>query len=226
MNRFSVAATIIALTLSSVGNAAIIGTVTQNPDPAPGLVSFTIGATGTEGEIVNSFADINVLGPVHNVTAFASAPSITVGDWDDVSPFLGNPAWRIFDTHLLFDLTNNPSQIVGLLGNAPTETNDGSNPVGLALVQGGFPATVGVGSYGGQTNADQFALTPAAASSHVDFLQVVYVVGQVPTARLVAFDTTGRSQLLEIPVTAIPEPSTMALAGLSLIGLVLRRRNG
>lgn len=224
MKKFFLAA-LLAVVANSA-SAAIIGTVSRNADPAPGLESYTFGAMGDAGEIVNSFAGINVIGAVHNVQAFASPPSITAGDWNDVNAALGNPEWRVYDTHLLFDLTNNPAQIVGSLGNSPTESNDNSNPAGLSLTQGTFAATVGLGSYGGQTEADQFALTPAAASSHVNFLQVVVPSGSAPEVKVsvIAFDTTGARADLTIGI--IPEPGTLSLAGLSLIGLVLRRRNG
>ena len=182
MTKHTLAWIIIAATTwsASWANAALVGTVSKNPPPAPGLCSFNFGVQGTAGEIINSFAAINVVGQVHDTAeAFDSIGNDHLGEWLSVHAPLGDPADRIYDTYILHDM-GNPAEVVSLIGSLPGNTpspNDGSDPAGLNLSgPGGSPTfdyTTGLTTFAGMTIADQYALTPSASSTHVEFLQVV-----------------------------------------------------
>jgi hypothetical protein len=202
-----------------------------NPAPADGLISVTVSAVGTAGEVINGFAGINLSPPTHNVTPFAVAGGMThAGNWAAPGVF-GSAEWAKYDTHVLIDLSNT-DHVVGALGDPLAEDSDNSDPAGLGpLAMTGFeafPATVGVGAFGLQDAGDQFVITPAISGSNVPFLQVVFPRGAEGLPVLLdvtLFDDQGTAAPF-VDVEIIPEPSTFAVLGIALIGLgaFLRKR--
>lgn len=213
------------LLLAGQSNAAIVLQVSENPAPDPDLQSFTVRAVaGGSGEVVNSVAGLNIDSGVHHVTPAFGQPSTTRAQWDAPNG-AGDPAWKIFDTYLLFNATN-ASEVVGFIGSA-TETNDGTDPAGLALSFSGAQAVEGLGGYRFGSATDQISLTPASSSSSLPFLQVVIPGGTTVLLDGTFFNAQGEPfTIVDFPISGvvIPEPATLLMAGIGLVGIVAAAR--
>jgi hypothetical protein len=216
----ALAALCAVVVLALQANAATL-VVTNNADPAPGLKSFTLHAVGGSGELVNSIAGINIPSGTHNVTPAFGSPSTTRAQWDAPNG-AGDTAWKVYDTYLLFN-PSDATSVVGFIGSAQ-ETNDNSNPAGLALSSFGQNATVGLGSYKFASATDQITLTPGAAAADLPFMQVVLKSGTQALFSGTFFNTQGQPSTITNQVIGVPEPTTLGLAGLSLLGLVAASR--
>jgi hypothetical protein len=166
-NTFFAVLTVLAAAASS--QAAIM---LQASDPTPlaqgGLVSYTIRAMGTNGEMINTFTN-PVITPVagdkgvHNVAqAFTMAGTPTRAEH---APGLWNAEWAPYDTHFLFGATDSLS-----LGPNYEETNDGSTTGMLGLASTPAVPRSGFGNYNSQATSSK-AITTAA--NNVPFMQVI-----------------------------------------------------
>jgi PEP-CTERM motif len=209
------------LMIAANANAAVIISQDMTPTSDPQLTSVTLRAVGTAGEVINSFAGINIPSGVHNVQPGFGQPSTHKGHWTAPNGD-SNAAWAVFDTYLLFNPAD-AANVVGFIG-AIQESNDNTDPAGLALQGAVLPANEGLGFYRFSAPTDQLVITPAAASSNVPFLQVVLPTGTTAFGDFVLFDAQGaRYQFDGVPI-GIPEPATLAMAGMGLLGMVAIRR--
>jgi len=190
-----------------------------------GLWQFTVRAVATEGETINTFSFLNLTGNVHQAWQydFGGNPFGTPTD-NDGGGF--NSEWQQFDSRVLFDLSDGDVVAVSP-GGALEETNDLATSGNLGLPQlSGFDAPTGFGGISSPGGDDSFTLTPEFSGDNVAFLQVVTTLG---TAFLdVRVDGSGgsRGDVQGLAIGVIPEPASVVLAGLALLGMVglVRRR--
>lgn len=201
--------------------AAVFLHSTQIVCPHPGLASFTISAVGTQGEIINRIAGLDV-SRAHHVTPAFGQPTATAAQWESPNG-AGDPAWKIYDTYVLLN-PSDPLEVVGFIGSAQ-ERNDGSNPANLSLSHLGFDATVGMGTLRFGSSSDSITVTPAAASSNLAFLQLLLTEGRSSFLNVTVFDTTGKPYQVQdyplgFPDRCVPEPASAVIASIGLIGVL------
>ena len=224
----TMAAMLATVMMAGVAQAGLILEITQNPDPASGLESFTVTAIGTEGEVVATIGNLALVGDVHQVwplggTRTAVPEELSGGLWDS--------AWDQYDTHLLI-----PESDILTMQATLMETNDGADPAGLNLVGPFGPTsnpTVGLGMLTmDMTNGDAgLALMPDAQQARVDLLQVVIPKGSSENVKINVMLLGSQSldagvAFHDIPLLAIPEPGSLAglLIGTGVFALQRRRR--
>jgi hypothetical protein len=171
-NTFFAVLTVLAAAASS---QAAIMLQASDPTPLPNgnLVSRTITAVGTSGEMINTFTNpvITAMGGgkgIHNVAqAFTNGGTPSRGDQ---TPALYNPEWAPYDTYFYFDATNSLS-----LGPAFEETNDGTTSGMLSL-----PATPSAprSGFGGLTSQAASSKLFTTADDSLAFMQVVMAAGE------------------------------------------------
>lgn len=227
MNRFLLCAAAV-VAFSTNANAAIQLIQTQQADPASGLNSWLIQAQATAGENLNTIAGFRLTGG-HNVTPAFGQPTTDKGKWDAANG-AGDLAWKVYDTYVLHPLVTGPT-VVGFIGTM-TETNDGSDPAGLALNQFGQQATEGIGNTQMTLQTDQLVLAGSATGALINVAQVVLPAGgtaplEVRIAGLLNGNVVSQSYFGENAfIVGIPEPSTVVLGAMGLVGMiaVARRR--
>lgn len=220
-------AVVVALVAGNV-DAALLLKQRVLESPGPGLSAYEISAYSTSGEVINTFASISIAG-THNVEPAFGAAAVHAGQWGSVSNGAKDNAWGKYDTYFMYN-TADTNQVVLYLGAAPTEINDGANPAGLSLVAGGQNAKVGLGTYTFPGTA-QASVVPSLAGTDVPFLHVVLPTGAVSPLEMSVIDNTGAVAQFSVAgdnalMVGVPEPATIAMAGMGLIGMigVARRR--
>jgi hypothetical protein len=219
-NTFAVFA---VLLLAATSQAAII--VTQSaPTPLAqgGLVSYTLRAQGTAGEVINTFSNplLNAVAGlgVHQVWGFPGT-SATPSKTEQAPPFF-NADWSPYDTYFKFGASD---QVLNL-GTPYGETNNGATTGNLGLTQAfSTPTNSGYGTFTSAADSTRVIL-PSLASSNVEFFQVV--MRAQDTARFQAkIEGSGALSNIDI-IVGIPEPATFSLVGLALAGCLgfIRRR--
>jgi hypothetical protein len=215
---------VLVLAVAASANAAVVitGNVVGAATSDPELTKFTIGVAGDAGEVLNSFAGINIEGGVHNVQPGFGQPSTHIGFWSSTNGD-SRPEWAEFDTYLLFNPSDS-AKVVGLIG-AIQETNDNSNPAGLDIMGAVLAPMRGLGSFKFSAATDQITLTPAAAGANVQFLQVVIPTGTMAQLDVNVFDNQGNLTTFNDVIIGIPEPASAAMALLGSLALIgVRRR--
>ena len=214
---------LVALSMSvDIAQGAIELRRTVNPAPAPGLESYTIRGVGTAGEVINSFAGINLTGGVHNVLPFFGTAAVAKYQWTPGPNGNALPEWEKYDTYFLLPVCDTfGCSAFGYF----QETNDGSNPAGLVLSNLGFNTTNGLGTFKNSLPTDQNTIPPSMASSDVAFLQVVQPAGATTYLDVVLFSNTGlRADFVDFAI-GVPEPGSLMLGFLGLLGIVGMCRN-
>ncbi len=176
------------------------------PDAAlTGFSAFQVNAATTAGENISA-VDVNFTGSFHQRWIDADFGGVP----NDPTP-QGPPSNGRGDSHLTL--------VAGaLVGNAPSEDNSlAGSPLPSNSALGYGLGTFITGAWGipgpsqGMTATLGYVVIPEDSTALLTY-SIATSNGTFPGEAIIGF--------------VIPEPSTMALAGLSLIGLVLRRRNG
>jgi hypothetical protein len=214
-----------ALGLAAVSQAAVVATAVSKGTP---LGTGGTPATGYQGVVLHLHSDTgNITAVDFSGTRGFNGPMIqrwgasaADGTYDTPSPG-PSTAQNATNTPVNFD-----SHFLGLpaniaVGSALTE--DGVfTPSGTTLTP--FPANNDSTGYGTGTKLQgAYGIVAAAQSTDLDVAYVVYPnAGSVPWTAQVAtangtFDIAG-------VLPPVPEPTTLSLAGLGILGLVARRR--
>ena len=212
MKNLKMALALLAIVaLASPSFAAIELSVTQLADPAQGLTAWMVSATGTGGDLVNtvSYMDVTVgedrtggAGSVHNVLGFSMTGTAYESECTGV---FWDPAWTALDSHAVFG----SEDLILSLGDSLAETNDGSDPAGLALAgPAAFPTfvpTVGMGTLG-QAWDSTIAFE---GTTSFDLAQIVLPVGSSVYFNAELIGGGGAIQCSEL--IGVPEPSTIIM---------------
>jgi hypothetical protein len=231
MLRNTFFAVLVVLSAAAASQAAIMisGNATPTNLPQGNLVSYTLTAVGTAGEVLNTFSR-PTLTPmraadkgVHNV-ANAVTNSGTPSR-DQQTPGLFDSSWATYDTYLLF---GGPNDLALDLGTPLSETNDGSTAGMLGLNPVPAAPRSGYGNLSSGTDSTK-VLVPGKAGPSVPFMQVVMRSGDFAHLDIEIVGNGGEvvQSFNDLVIGVIPEPATMSLIGLALIGLVgfARRRS-
>jgi hypothetical protein len=228
MKKFFALAAIASLLAAQAAQASIVdyrilinGTEGTTFDLAAGTHTLTVQARVTENEIAPGQPG-GILQSAFNLSDTAGSLS-----WKDTEGgFLGAPdglwdstAPAAFDSHFRGTLTDAGRNIVAETG----AVAPGNFTAKFNLLGAGVFSEVSTGSFtfnGTATTLNLVVANPAGGDILVAGLNGSTVAGVFPTTVNNVSVTIGGGG----PV--IPEPGTLAMAGMGLVGLVLRRRNG
>ena len=206
--KINVVAAVVLMVIAGAAKAELMVEITQNPDPAPGLESFTVTAVGV-GEVLLTIGNVEIVGDVHQVWPVNGNQTATPEDLNDGT---WKSEWDKFDTHFLIPDTDILTMLATLM-----ETNDNSDPANLNL-EGPFgPNTnpmVGLGmlAMDMSNNQDQgIALDTHAQQERVDILQVVTLADADVFINVELRGTQTLSGAdISRPLNDVPEPGTFA----------------
>lgn len=213
MKRFSfLSAFGVCALLATAANAGIVGsaTVVAPPFAAPdaaltGFVAYQLSIATDDGSLISA-VDVSMLGKFHQRWSDT--------DFDGIpNPSPNGPASNgRGDTHLTL--------ISGaLVGSAPTENNNI------------FPSPLpdGVFDYGvGTILGGAWGIPGPSQTTGANLAYIVIPEGSIPTMSInVQVATSNGTFPLDLGdfFVLVPEPSSMIMAGMGLIGLAFRRRN-
>ncbi len=220
------------LTLSFLTSTAFAGTVLtvdQQASPNPAFDVFLVTAVADGGDLVATIKNLSVTG-VHNITENAIGGGTQSTSLNTIGGTFWNPGWTSLDTHLLLDLS--ASDLTTSPGFGIGETNDASNPGGLTATDlegpgafAGFGGSAGMGDISFSVATDQITLL-APRPALLDLIQVVVPAGgSAFLSATFESDSLDVSPVVNLEITAIPEPSTVLLGCLGLLGVVASRRS-
>ena len=204
----------VALMMVSAASADMAVEVTQNPDPQPGLKSYTVTFTGDDADDALSAFDGRFDGPMSQTWFWFKAWMTTVWIGDFVLP--GEAASEAVDSHMLID-PHDASHV--LIASEVDEDFDSGNIIETTV--DGYDRALGTYLATSANTTMAFGIPGTYQTSNTPFAQIVIPVGEEVwlTGVAVSHDST-RLVLNEL----IPEPASLALLGLSGLGMVLRRR--
>lgn len=205
----------LAVALTGTASAAIIGSATVVAPPFAGTEAGLAGFTAYKLSLASDGAPISALDVLINGALHQRWTKVTDEESGAVivtpTP-VGNATTLSADSRL-----NIPAN--GLIAAAGAEDNSGS----------GSPlADTATRDYGmGTFLSGAWGIPGPSQTNSLDFAYIVVPDGTAPSLQMrVEVASNDGTFSFDTADFFIPEPTSLSLAGLSLIGLVLRRRNG
>ncbi|HBO46303.1 MAG TPA: hypothetical protein DD670_20730 [Planctomycetaceae bacterium] len=216
--KYVVLTLVAALAMTSVSMAALTITVSDPvdlADPLDQLEAYTVNVKGA-----NVFLNVAIDGLVHQMNADFGMlnPSL----WTDSLGMFGGAAANPYDTQFLLPSTQ---AVIAVPFAVPTESNDATNPGGLAAGAFGGVNKYGMGMF--NVGAGEWGSASINMETGVDLMQIVLRKGDLVGVTLRGAGDGGQGPLsFSVQVGGvIPEPGTIMLlltGALCLLGL--RRR--
>jgi hypothetical protein len=189
-----------------------------------GLVSYTLSAVSTAGEVINGINNPSVVAGgtgvgVHQVWMPTLGQTPTQGDHN---PLEFNPAWRPYDSCWFFDTANSLS-----VGGEFTETLvDDTAPITLPPSGAGPPRTgFGTMGFSGASASKGFKIASGLQGTNVAFGQFVLKQGEHVLVSVGVIDNSNGHRFNNFPIgplLIVPEPATIALVAVAMIAFMMR----
>ncbi len=214
-------AAVLAMTGISFGQVTL--DYVTNPDPAEGLKSYTVQATGVGINVLGKFL---ITGDVYQVWTAPDTQSEWINNTDDNTPGDAKDSYIIFGEERLPDL---PGAFPG---------NPHGDSVTLETIHGGGTEGLGtLNNYNPDTDlADAYLVfgTPSSVEETYDLLKLVVPESECVIVELEVISAeynpdTGfytiitQHQFFGEDALKVPEPSILALLGLGVLGLLIPR---
>ena len=204
-----------ALVMVSAASADMAVEITPNPDPQPGLKSYTVTFTGDDADDALSAFDGRFDGPMSQTWFWFKAWMTTVWIGDFVLP--GEAASEAVDSHMLID-PHDASHV--LIASEVDEDFDSGNIIETTV--DGYDRALGTYLATTATSNMAFAIPSAYQTINQVFAQIVIPDGETVLLNCTAVGYNGQG--LVLVDYAIPEPVSMALLALGAAGVILRRK--
>jgi hypothetical protein len=189
-----------------------------------GLVSYTLSAVSTAGEVINGINKPTVVAGgtgagVHQVWMPNLGQTPTQGDHN---PLEFSPAWRPYDSFWFFDADNSLS-----VGGEFTETLiEDPAPITLPPSAAGPPRTgFGTMGFSGASASKGFRIASGRQGTNVAFAQLVLKRDEHVLVSVGVIDNANGARINNFPIgPLVPEPSAAALFAFSSLVLVVGGR--